>query len=456
MLRRRAGFVLLILVLFAGTARGESWQAGVATADITPKQAMWMSGYASRNKPAEGKDTSLFAKALVIKDGSGCAAVLVTLDLIGIGRDLSLKIRNTIATKHKLDLSQVALCTSHTHSGPVVGRNLMPMYFLADEQYKRVIAYSNELAKAIPALVDQAFAANKPAEFVYVTGEATFAVNRRNNAANVVPQLRKEGKLRGPFDHDVPVLAVKQGGKLRAVVFGYACHATTLSYFRWSGDYPAYAQQYMEEAMPGVTAMFFAGCGADQNPLPRREVVLAKQYGKQLADSVQAALKKEATPITGRLQTRYSEIDLKFAELPTKEALITRSQSNDRYDASRAKLLLAQIEKHGQLSATYPYPVQTWRLGNDLHIVILGGEVVVDFAIRLKRQFGGENTFVASYANDVMAYIPSLRVLKEGGYEGGGAMKYYGLPSKWSESVEEDVVNAVTKQIKSIKAADSK
>ncbi len=450
--------VLALLMVFApllGNVRAASWQAGIATKDITPKQFMWMSGYASRRKPAEGKDTSLYAKVLVVKDAEGRAAVLVTMDLIGIGRELSLKIRRAIADKHKLQLSQVALCTSHTHSGPVVGRNLMPMYFLDKTQYQRVVEYGDTLGKTIPALVDDAFTACKPAELSFLTGQATFAVNRRNNAANAVPQLRKEGKLRGPFDHDVPIIAVKQAGKVRAVVFGYACHATTLSYFRWSGDYPAYAQESIEKAMPGVTALFFAGCGADQNPLPRRKVVLAQQYGQQLADGVVAALKQKAQPIIGKLHTRYNEIDLTFDTLPTKDELVARSESNDRYDASRAKLLLAQIQKNGSLSKTYPYPVQTWRLGDELHLVILGGEVVVDFAIRLKKEFGRSNTFVAAYANDVMAYIPSLRVLKEGGYEGGGAMKYYGLPSKWSPTVEEDVIRAVAQQIKLIRSAGS-
>lgn len=448
------GFVAVTLML-THISHAETWQAGVATVDITPKQFIWMSGYASRQKPADGKDTSLFAKAVVIQDARGRAGVMVTMDLIGIGRELSLEIRSAIAKKHELELSQIALCTSHTHSGPVVGRNLMPMYFLSEKHYAQVKAYAASLKTTVLEGVEQAFAASKPAELSYVTGKATFAVNRRNNSAGDVPRLRKEGKLRGPFDHDVPMLIVRQDGKVRAVVFGYACHATTLSYFRWSGDYPAYAQQYIEEAMPGVTAMFFAGCGADQNPLPRRQVVLAKQYGKLLADAVAEALKEKATPIKGELHARYKEIDLAFAQLPTQDELQTQSKSKDKYTASRAKLLLATIEKTGSLSATYPYPVQTWRVGDDLHLVTMGGEVVVDFALRLKKQFGAKTTFVAAYANDVMAYIPSLRVLKEGGYEGGGAMKYYGLPSKWSELVEEDVVNAVAAQIESIRKAGS-
>src|SRR5450759_3419782 len=105
-------------------------------------------------------------------------------------------------------------------------------------------------------------------------------------------------------------------------------------------------------------------------------------------------------------------------------------RDRDRYIAGRAKLLLKQIEEQGSLRQTYPYPVQAWQLGTDLTWVALGGEVVVDYSLRLKRELGP--VWVAGYANDVMAYIPSLRVLKEGGYEGGGAMVYYGLPTVWS------------------------
>jgi hypothetical protein len=45
-----------------------------------------------------------------------------------------------------------------------------------------------------------------------------------------------------------------------------------------------------------------------------------------------------------------------------------------------------------------------------------------------------------------MAYIPSRRVLAEGGYEGGGAMVYYGLPTVWSPDVEELIVREARRQ----------
>jgi len=91
----------------------------------------------------------------------------------------------------------------------------------------------------------------------------------------------------------------------------------------------------------------------------------------------------------------------------------------------------------------YPYPVQVWLLG-DQSMVILGGEVVIDYAIQLKRILG-QDTFVMGYANDVMSYIPSARVLQEGGYEGAQAQMVYGLHGTWEPDIETKIVGEVYK-----------
>jgi hypothetical protein len=132
-----------------------------------------------------------------------------------------------------------------------------------------------------------------------------------------------------------------------------------------------------------------------------------------------------------------------FAALPTRDQLTQDAASKDRYVASRANLLLGQLDRGGKLPATYPYPVQVWKLGTGPEVVLLGGEVVVDYALRLKKELPPGSAWIAAYSNDVMAYVPSLRVLKEGGYEGGGAMVYYGLPSPWSPEVEERIAGEV-------------
>lgn len=446
--------VPLLLASAALCAEAKTWKAGAARVDITPVGPMWMSGYAGRDKPAEGTLHNLWAKAVVLEDPDGRRVALVTMDLVGIPRDLSVAVCAELKKKHGLPREAILLSTSHTHTGPIVGSNLNAMYALDDAQQKRVSAYAADLQAKLVEVVGAALGKLAPAQLTWGTGRVTLAVNRRTNKEADVPRLRELGQLKGPVDHEVPVLAVRDPeGKIRAVVFGYACHATVLSFYQWSGDYPGFAQLAVEKMYPDALALFWAGCGADQNPLPRRTVGLAEGYGQQLAEGVKAVLDAPMTPLEGKLATTYAEIPLSFADLPTRDQLVKDSTSTNRYVASRAKLLLDEIAKTGSLRGTYPYPVQTWQLGPDLTWVALGGEVVVDYSLRLKKELGPNQTWVTGYANDVMAYIPSLRVLKEGGYEGGGAMVYYGLPTVWTPSVEETIVAAVQEQARKVRAA---
>jgi neutral ceramidase len=448
----RLGFATLCVVIAWCRPIEAGWKAGVGKANITPQEFMWMSGYAARTKPAEGKQTDLWAKALVLEDPAGQRVALVTLDLLGIDRSTSLAIRKQLEADFALSQRQVALCSSHTHSGPVVGVNLRPMFFLDEAQTKQVERYTRHLQQEIVQAVGAAVKDLSPCEISWGVGRSDFAVNRRENKEADVPRLREAGQLKGPVDHDVPVLkvAAEGAGKVKAIVFGYACHATVLDFYQWSGDYPGFAQIELEKSHPGAVALFWAGCAADQNPVPRRKVELAEEYGRRLAKSVDAALSGKLNAVQGRLATAYEEITLPLARLPSREEIEKHAQSTNRYEAARAKLLLARLKREGKLSDTYPYPVQAWRIGPELLFVTLGGEVVVDYSLRLKSELGGA-TFVAGYANDVMAYIPSRRVLREGGYEGGGAMVYYGLPTTWSPEVEEKIVTAVHKLAKQTK-----
>ncbi len=442
---------ILALAAAPAVAADPTWQAGFARVAITPERPMWMSGYAARTAPADGKETDLWAKAAVLQDAAGKKIVLVTLDLVGIDRGLSQTVCKLIQDKYKLPREAVILSVSHTHCGPVVGTNLRSMYFLDAEQSQRVDDYTRALPEKIVRAVDAAAADLAPVRLTWGVGTAGFAVNRRENKEKDVPDLKARGQLKGPTDHDVPVLAAfDEKGKLRGVVFGYACHATVLAYQKWCGDYPGFAMIDLEAAHPGAVAMFFAGCGADQNPLPRRSVELAKGYGKQLAAAVDAVLSKPMTPLTPEWAGTYKEIDLPLAEVPTREALAKATLSANKYEAARAKMLLKKLETENSIPSAYPYPVQAWRLGRDLTLLALGGEVVVDYSLRLKKELGS-GTWVMGYANDVMAYIPSLRVLKEGGYEGGGAMVYYGLPSPWGPRVEERIVAEAHRQADAVR-----
>lgn len=424
---------------------------GVGKSNITPSEPMWMAGYASRTSPWQEILMDIWAKALLIKDRQGNQLLLVTLDLVGIDQGLSEEICQHLQQKHGLQRSQISIATSHTHSGPVVGKNLRAMHFyqLTHEEQQKIADYSSALITHIDQAVDMAVRTLQPADLSWGVGSANFATNRRNNPEADVPKLRAAGKLAGPVDHRVPVLtAVGESQKLLAIVFGYACHSTVLSLNKISGDYPGFAQADLELRYPGATALFWAGCGADVNPLPRRTEELAEFYGRQLSGAVQSVmLTQSMQPVKGPITHQFQHLPLKLANLPSNDELNQQTQSSNKYEAMRAKLLLEQIQVGRPLEPTYRYPIQTWQFAEGPEWVQLGGEVVVDFAVRLSSERTGNTVWVTAYANDVMAYIPSERVLREGGYEGATSMIYYGLPSLWAEGIEQSIVDEVNRQL---------
>jgi len=441
--------VCLLLAFVSIVAQGQTWQAASVRVEITPEEFIWMSGYGGRNQPAHGKLTPIWAKALVIKDANEKTAVLITLDLVGIHRDTTAKICSQICEAHQLQRDQIAINCSHTHTGPVVGQNLGALHYLLlpPQQQEAIDDYEATLINNVVSVVDSAMQNLQPSHLTWGNGHCTVAVNRRENVQNDVPELRKKGLLKGPSDHDVPVLLVRNAmHELTTIVFGYACHATTLGINEWSGDYPGFAQMELEERYPAANAMFWAGCGADQNPLPRRTVELAELYGKRLATAVAEVVEGFVHPVEPKLTTHFAEIDLPLVEVPTIEEMRElRQTTTSKYEQGRIDYLFNRLGDAKELATSYPYPVQAWRLGDDVRFVFLGGEVVVDYALRLKAvatqapDDQASMIWIAGYSNDVMAYIPSRRVLNEGGYEGGGSNVYYGLPGLWSETIENTI-----------------
>ncbi|MPM22619.1 hypothetical protein SDC9_69076 [bioreactor metagenome] len=411
-----------------------TWKIGTGRTVITPNEPTWMAGYSSRTSPSEGKLHDLWAKALLLEDARGNRSLLITMDILGVSKDFSDEVRNLINRKYNLNNSQIILSSSHTHSGPVISRALQYIYPMTEQDWKVVDKYTEQLKEKLVELVDQAIKNLQPAHIYTQNGITRFQVNRRNNRENSITPTTE---LKGPNDYAVPVIKIESPDKqLLAVVFGYACHPTTLSINMFSGDYAGFAQLELEKRYPGVTAMFFQGAGADQNPLPRRTVPLAIQYGKQLAATVERVLSEEMPQQESNLITRYSEIDLLIDDpLPTEELQVIAKGSD--YQARWANGIISELKTKGHLIKSYPFPVGYWQIGQQ-KLFILGGESVIAYSVKLKQTYG-EQIFVMSYANDVMGYIPSEVILEEGGYEGDTSQRVYGLPSKWSKSVESKI-----------------
>jgi hypothetical protein len=417
------------------------WKAGISRAIITPGEPIWLAGYASRNHPSEGILADLWVKVLAIQDAKGKKAVLITSDLLGFPKKMSDRIRNQIAIRYGLTRSQIILSYSHTHSGPVLMDALFDIYPLDENQLKVIQRYSDYLEKKIADLTGDAIHSMVPAQIFSQSGITRFQVNRRNNTE---ASLTAQSVLNGPNDYAVPVLKVTdESGNLIAIAFGYACHATVLDIYQISGDYPGFAQIELEKSHPGVTAMFFQGAGADQNPLPRRTIPLARQYGKELAVAVEGVLSENMKILDPVLSTAYSEVNLVFSEPPSKDSLIKVENEAEGYQKRWASNQLRTLKENGSLITSYPYPLQIWKLGDQV-IMALGGELVVEYSVGLKKLFGPD-IFVLGYVNDDMAYIPSETILDEGGYEGESSQMVYGMPAKWAPGIETRIFDEMKK-----------
>jgi len=441
---------LVLVSLQAFSADEATWKVGIASAKITPGKPLWMAGYGGRDHPAEGTLHDLWIKVLALEAANGDRAVVLTSDVLGVPKEMYDSICAELKTKCGLDRSQVMLTASHTHSGPVLKGALYDIYPLDDDQRTLIEEYSAGLEKTVVETIVKAFGQLSPATLWAGEGMTDFAVNRRNNPQRQVRELRAKGEpLKGPVDHDVSVLAVRGPDKnLLAAVFGYACHSTTLGLNQWSGDYPGFAQIALEHDFPGAVAMFHAGCGADQNPLPRRSIALCGKYGFSLADAVQEVLGKPMRPIAPQLKTALELVDLDFEKTLTREDLEAGLKKNV-YFKRRAERLLKQLDDGQSLATSYPYPVQVWKLGDEQLWITLGGEVVVDYSLSFKAKFGPQ-TWVSGYTNDVMSYIPSHRVWEEGGYE-SGAFYVYGQPAdRWAEDIEERITSAAERLVKEV------
>lgn len=429
-------------------------QAGVSAIDITPEEPIRLTGYGSRTSLTNDVRQRLWAKALAFSDARRSPAVLITTDLIGVPRHITDEVARRLR-KAGVDRDHLAIAATHTHTGPMLGGTLPyifgapipPGHQAASDRYTRQLVDKLERV-ALAALADR-----RDARIGWAQGRAGFASNRR---------VLKDGKWtgfgvnpRGPVDDDLPVLAVRgSDGRLRAVLAGYACHATTLegkdNFVH--GDWPGVAQQLIQSRHPGAIAMIAIGTGADANPNPRGGGLPdVERHAREIAGEVDRLLGGELTPLTAAPAGRYRTIDLAFNRTPTRQELELQAAKSDA-SGMLARDLLARLDRGEQVPRTTLYPVQTWTFSEDLAMVFLAGEVVADYGLRLKRELDASRLWVNAYANDVAFYVASRRMIPEGGYEVDRSMAYYGHPAPLAAGTEDQIIATVRAMLPAWKA----
>lgn len=437
--------LLLLFLLSLPPTVFSAWKAGVARADITPKEPVPLAGYGGKTRLSQRVEHPIWLKALALQDDSGQTSVIVTADLVGLSQRMVDRITSSALQKHGLHREHLILNTSHNHSSPVTADVLWLYYDLSTEDAALRDRYTDLVYAQYDAVIGKAIASLQPAELAFDQGLAGFAVNRRRARG---PESRA---LPGPVDHDIPVLTIRttDSGELRGIVFGYSCHTTALGGLSINGDYAGFAQIAVEKTFPGTTALFIQNCGGDANPLPRirgndeEASALAARYGDILAEGVRQVVQGKMKPVLGTLQTHFAETELFLQPGLTLDEIKQRLPNLSGQRQREFSHFLRQYESLGALPDRVRYPVQVWKFGASLAWIALTGETVVDYSLKFKSANGWNQTWVFGYNNDLLSYVPSLRVLREGGYEGDTGMYEYGLRAPYTESVEDQITKAV-------------
>ncbi len=437
---------LLASLVFAAGLQAAGWQAGAAAVDISPRGPIWLAGYAARSRPSESIRQPIHAKALALRDDAGAISVIVTVDLVGVRREMTEPIAERAAKELHIPRERILFNASHTHSAPVTGDltvygPLMGSYLEA--QKAAIGRYTEALPNLMYSAIAKAVADLRPATLGFEQGFAGFAVNRRRVGRREFP---------GPVDPDVPVLAVKGAdGRYMAIVFGYACHNTVMDDYTVHGDYAGYAQQFLEQRFPGAVALFVQGGGADANPLPRRRAQDLDRYGATLADAVEDVVKSELKPVAGPIRAAMSTTEVAFEGPFDRARWQAEAASDFKPVALHGTRMLDILGGGGKILESRPYMVEAWRFGGGLTLIALSGELTVDYALKFKALYGHDTTWIAGYSNDVFGYIPSLRVWKEGGYEGGEAFRFSTFPGRLAPDIEDRITAAVERVVAAVR-----
>lgn len=421
------------------------WKAGAASVDITPSYPVRLSGYGSRTTETDKVMHPIHANALVVQWQKDEPAVIVTVDNCGVPAYLREDVLRRLAKAGQgVEPERLALHSTHTHCAPML-RGVLPCLFGADltaEETKRIDQYTEDLTQNIVKAVTTALGKMEPARLDWGSGRAYFAFNRRLPTA---AGFQNAQNFNGPTDRTLPVLRVKSadGQRLIATHASYACHCTTLGENEIHGDWAGMAQAEMELRFPGSVCLFAIGCGADQNPYPRRETRFVMDHGIEAAKQVVSVINKPMRALSGPLNCATNQVELPYDKLPTTEEWQAKTADKNKWVAHHAKKHLEMLGRGEKIPSSLPYMVQVWNYGTDLLTINLPGEVVVDYSLRFKREFDPQRTWVNGYTNDVPCYIPSQRVWEEGGYEAAGAMTYYGRPTRFASGIEEIIAKAV-------------
>lgn len=444
--------------------------AGIASARITPPLGESMGGYISRDHGCTGVLEDLFLQSLYLEDENHHALVIVGADIVFFPKEVTDAVCRRLRQELPSRGLTILLNASHTHCGP----HTVPQ--LLDSPSPECGSYLNFLKETVISTTRKAFEARKPMWLKWRTAEARLSMNRRlirNGTCHFAPDPK------GAIDPQVTVWSLHgDAGQTPSMVwFSYSCHPNTHAGYLISPDWPGIARKIIVEKLGShATAIFTQGtCGEIRPPWTPGQPGTpeqAKQMGGQLADVVLNSLATGQDIHTPVFRSASATIPLPFSSCPTEEDLnifegdsvdpewcrqhlptcvpLVSSQEEMTRNRRIRRLWTARMRERracGDLGKPLGLGTTLVELAPDFRILAMEGEICFDLARQIRRQTAQPNLQIMGYTNDGPGYIPSERILREGGYEGSDSQIYFGQPSAFAEGVERRLVEGVNQLV---------
>jgi len=412
---------------------------GSASADITPGWSLTLAGFAARTGPSQGVSQPIRVRVSVLESrddmGEANRAVVAVADMLWWGPQQVPALRAEIAAVTGAPEANILLSATHTHSGPQTTTRASATIGVVDPRFLDLLRERTlDAARAAAARLE-------PVTVSRLDGTHGLGFNRRY-ALNP----------HGPEDQALVVLRFdRANGEPATLWVHYTCHPVITQEPLISGEFCGVAMDLLE-SRHGVTALYLQGCCGDINPRVGNEQRTVRgtngdveRIGEEFAGAVTGLLAngeaRRLRPVP--LAATHLDVDLPYATLPTVAELQAQANEPDVY----GELARAMLDHPDWLAPSIPLHLQRLDVADGLSLLAMNGEIVVEYGLRI-REAGGGATLPMGYANGMTGYVPTARIIAEGGYEAGEARPYFFLPAPFDPTVEtvmNDAIDRITR-----------
>jgi hypothetical protein len=415
---------------------------GTYKADITPTVPLPLAGFTTRRGVFQGITHRLYARIFAFEqtDAAGAPkrALIVSADLIWWGTERMDYVRKALKERYGIEGEAIILQGTHTHSGPQTSTRHTSSIGECDRDYVK------KLEDILIAGVGQALHNMESVTIERGKGQCDINMNRRKL---IDGQMRMAPNEDGPIDRDVTVIRFRRtDGSDKAVMVHYTCHPTITDSNYISSEYCGVAMENVEKQLGGdVISAFLQGCCGNIRPALIRDGGFYKgvdaevcALGGKLSAEVMVVLNRAMTPLKlAALKSQRIQIPLFLQSLPTLEEL-QQKQNAEGTIGAWSRMLLSDPDR---IQPVVWFDMTLLRIADGLSFLSMNGEVVVEYGLFLKENYGGR-ILPVPYSNGMVGYIPTARQVEEGGYEGRDSFAVFGLPAPFAPSLEEEIRRA--------------